>query len=346
MDQQNPDTAGNSVMKRVVATHMMIRVALTGVALAIAASVVVERIDDTCTLTSISAYWYTDARAIFAGGLIAISICLVAYSGGTWTENLLLNLAGILAPIVSLAPTQVGKARDVACLGDRAPQAYDSEATTHGLWVYFGVLAAGAVVTIVASRAMRRGLLVGRQQSTLSPAQRWAWRVGIAAAFLVPGALLVWWVVDDKFPQHAHFPSAATMFVFLAFVAASRTEWGSRKTAKWDLYRDTPTLPSVLRARRRFNYGRLYGFVAIGMLATLGLAGLNIKLESWANGWDFGVIAAEFVLLGLFLLFWAAQTIQMRDLTNFESSADDDDQQPTGVPEGSTASEPPTEVLA
>lgn len=329
-------------MRRVVATHMMIRVALTGVALAIAASVVVEIMDSTCTLTSISAYFYTDARGIFAGGLIAISICLVAYSGGTWTENLLLNLAGVLAPIVALAPTQVGRERDQDCLGDRAPLVYDSEATTHGLWVYFGVLAAGVVVTFFASRAMRRGILVGRKQSaaevdgspTLSPTQRKAWRVGIAVAFGVPGALLAWWLVDDKFPQHAHFPSAATMFVFLAFVAASRTERGSRITLKWDLYRDTSTLPSALAQRRTFHYGRLYGSVAIGMLATLALAGGNILLEEKANGWDFGVIAAEFALLGLFLVFWLAQTIQMRDLADFAGT------------EGSTAAGPTTEVLA
>ena len=322
MSNQQVNAAESSVKDRVVATHMMIRIALTGVSLAIVVSVLVQRGRDDCWLTSISAYWYTDARTIFTGGLIAISICLIAYSGGTWTENLLLNLAGVLAPIVAVAPTQLGNDLDEACLGNRAPGAYDSDATINGLTVYFVVLAVGAIFTIAASRALRQSLLGRRKQSAdevagkapLTKAQLRASRFGRVTAALIAAVLILWWALDDEFAQHAHFPSAATMFVFLAFVAASRTEVGSRITSKWDLYRDTTTLPSALAQRRSFPYGFLYGCVAIGMLATLALAGINILVD----GWDYGVIAAEFALLGLFLVFWLAQTIQMRDLAQLD----------------------------
>jgi hypothetical protein len=334
-----------SVADRVVATHMMIRVALTGIALAIVLSVLYQMMKDDCPLTSISAYWYTDARAIFAGGLMVISICLIAYSGGTWTENLLLNLAGVLAPIVAIAPTTIGKQLDKDCLGTRAPGSYDSSATTNGLTVYFVVLFAGALFTIFASRALR-GRIAARKPG-LSPKEKTISRIGAGVALAVPVVLLAWALIDDDFPQHAHFPSAATMFVFLALVAGSRSEWGSRLTKRWDLYRDTATLPEALR--RTFPYSKLNLGVAILMLATLLLAGVNILLEKrWHHGWDYGVITAEFTMLGLFLVFWLAQTIQMRDLTHIGPS--DPGPPPAGEAEDEAEAEPPsegtTEVMA
>jgi hypothetical protein len=301
-------------MDRVVATHMMIRVALTGISLAIVVSVLYQRSQDSCWLTSISAYWYTDARAIFAGGLMVIAICLIAYSGGTWTENLLLNLAGLIAPIVAIAPTTLGKQLDKDCLGSRAPDSYDSSATTNGLVVYFVVLFAGAFFTYVASRALRRHLTSSK--AGLTRRQRRVSRFGASVAIAIPVGLLAWALLDDHFPQNAHFPSAAAMFVFLAFVALSRSEWGADLTKKWDVYRDTETSPAALTRRldRKFPYSKLNFVVGFLMLATLLLALVNILLGT--HGWDFGVITAEFTLLGLFLGFWLAQTIQMRDLTH------------------------------
>ena len=301
-----------TVADRVVTTHLMIRVALIGISLAIALSVVYQRTQEDCWLTSISAYWYTDARAIFAGGLMVIGVCLVAYSGGTWTENLLLNLAGALAPIVAIAPTRLGKSLDEACLGDRAPAAYDAEATTNGLAVYFALLVAGALLTIVMSKALARRL--DGDKGALPPAQQRASRVGQGVALALAAGLVIWSCADELFPQRAHFPAAAIMFFFLALVALSRSDWGSALTKKWDVYRDEVTIDAA--AERDFGYSKLYLCVGVGMLFTLAAAGANLLLEKqWASGWDYGVIAAEFVLLGWFLVFWVAQTIQMRDLT-------------------------------
>lgn len=326
MSEEVAEARDSSILERVAATHMMIRVALTGISLAIVVSVLYQRYQDGCWLTSISAYWYTDARAIFAGGLMVIAICLIAYSGGTWTENLLLNLAGLLAPIVAIAPTTLGKQLDKACLGDRAPGVYDSSATTNGLVVYFVVLFAGAAFTFFASKALREHLAAAK--AGLSRKRKRVSKIGAGVAIAVPVGLLVWALTDDDFPQHAHFPSAATMFVFLALVSASRSEWGSDLTEKWDVYRDTRTTPARLKEKLdpTFPYSGLNLAVAVLMLVTLVLAGINILLEKkWHHGWDYGVITAEFTLLGLFLVFWLAQTVQMRDLTNLGSLGDDGD---------------------
>ncbi len=53
---------------------------------------------------SISAYFYSPARSVFVGALMAIGICLVALQGRLHLEDELLNTAGLLMPFVALVP--------------------------------------------------------------------------------------------------------------------------------------------------------------------------------------------------------------------------------------------------
>lgn len=57
-----------------------------------------------CVQTSISAYYYTPTRAIFVGVLVAIGFVLIVIKGKDW-EDLSLNVAGLLAPVVAFVPT-------------------------------------------------------------------------------------------------------------------------------------------------------------------------------------------------------------------------------------------------
>lgn len=61
------------------------------------------------TLTSISAYYYTPAHAIFVAVLIAIGAAMIVIKGTRGLEDILLNIAGMLAMIVALVPTSRGK---------------------------------------------------------------------------------------------------------------------------------------------------------------------------------------------------------------------------------------------
>lgn len=54
---------------------------------------------------SISAFYYTPARGLFVGVVVAIGVALMAYRGYTRGENILLNTAGTLAIVVALVPT-------------------------------------------------------------------------------------------------------------------------------------------------------------------------------------------------------------------------------------------------
>ena len=282
-------------------THVTLRVALAGVALAILAAVVVDRVQRGCLLTSISAYWWTDARPVLVGGLVAIGVALVAYSGSTWTENLLLDLAGVLAPVVAFAPT-VLEPGDAACLGVPFPAPYDASVADVALLVYLGALVVGTGATYLASAAVRR------QLGPLTAPQRLARLVGLGAATVLVAGLVGWRLLDPRFAAHVHFPAAATMFVLLTGVVAGRTEPVSRLTARWDLYRDDDADRAGRRSWQRFPYGRCYAVVAVVMVLTL-VAVVPVSLLGW---WDHAVIAAEVVLLLAFLVFWLLQTVQLR----------------------------------
>lgn len=56
---------------------------------------------------SISAYYHTISRNIFVGSICAIAFCLFAYKGYSELDNLLANLASILALGVAFFPTSV-----------------------------------------------------------------------------------------------------------------------------------------------------------------------------------------------------------------------------------------------
>ena len=58
-----------------------------------------------CLQPSISAYYYTPVGAVFIGVLVTMGVCLVALKGNTDGEDVLMNLAGMLAPGVAFIPT-------------------------------------------------------------------------------------------------------------------------------------------------------------------------------------------------------------------------------------------------
>ena len=73
--------------------------------LALLASVLIERAHSTCWQGSISAYFYTPVQAVFVAALVVIGVSLIAIKGSTDWEDVLLNLAGVLAAIVAFVPT-------------------------------------------------------------------------------------------------------------------------------------------------------------------------------------------------------------------------------------------------
>lgn len=92
----------------IVETYFVLRMVIASVAIGLPVALLVwAAVDpDLPMMGSISAYYYTPARSLFVGTLVAIGVALVAYRGYTRVSNLLLNGAGVLAVVVALFPTE------------------------------------------------------------------------------------------------------------------------------------------------------------------------------------------------------------------------------------------------
>src|SRR5688500_8603696 len=88
-----------------VLTYRYLRLGMVVVVLTLLTSVFIERRNAGCWQGSLSAYYYSPARPIFVSGLIAIAVSLIVIKGSIVIEDMLLNLAGMLAPIVAFVPT-------------------------------------------------------------------------------------------------------------------------------------------------------------------------------------------------------------------------------------------------
>ncbi len=100
MDAQ-PQIAAEYAIK----SYRYLRLTIVVMVLSVIISVLLERLDGTCTLPSFSAYYYTPVHAVFIGALVAVGACLIAIKGTREWEDMSLNVAGMLAPIVAFVPT-------------------------------------------------------------------------------------------------------------------------------------------------------------------------------------------------------------------------------------------------
>src|SRR4051794_9527576 len=97
-----PDSASEAVK-----TWRYLRLAMVALTVGLGASVLYEhgKTDPACWQGSISAYYYTPVQGFLVGALVTIGVSLVAVKGNTDWEDVLLNLAGVCAPVVALVPT-------------------------------------------------------------------------------------------------------------------------------------------------------------------------------------------------------------------------------------------------
>ena len=273
--------AGTPVIK----TYRYLRIALVGIVVALTISVVIETLRDELR-RSISEYYYTPARAIFVGALIAIGVCLIALRGNTDLEDILLNLAGLCAPVVALVPTPLAAQADDQAIRLAVLNNTSALLITAGLGVLiaFGLAAAEA--------------------------RRTSWRAAdlaglVLATSAIVGCALWLGFATDNFLRWGHYTAAALMFACIALVMASNTRAGER------------VLSSLLRRMRRDDqmvqrrtgehsrFSRVYGALAVLMLVTQ---------LSWLfySHWEFTVLFVEAVMITLFAIFWSLQTYDLR----------------------------------
>lgn len=238
------------------------------------ASIAYEIGNANCLQTSISAYYYTPVHDYFVAALLAIGVCLFSLRGCRDIEDGLLNLAGMLAPVVALVPTpHPGNCASVfGSLEDR------------GVNIENNITA--LIVVVVLAGIILGGLTL---RKTLKP-PKMAWVMFAVAAAVWIILILVFYQDRAVFVRKAHYAAAIPMFGCILVVVLINAH-GYKTTGK----------PEKL-------FGNPYAYVGGAMIASsvaFAIAGYG--------GWDHWVIAIEFALISLFAAFWVTQTIELWD---------------------------------
>ena len=279
-----------STPSRSTRTYRYLRLSVVLLAVFLAASVVVEMVtSDEAVRGSISAYYYTPVRSAFVGTLIAMGLGLIAIQGRDWRgEDVMMNLTGILAPIVAVIPTPVPGTASEPCpgagVGKCVPTAYVPGVDNN----VRALLVVGVVALVVLA-------VVARSDVWGSPVRRVGY--GLTVATVVVGAV-VFEVAHEQVLDYGHYAAAIPMFLLMVAVAVVNGQ-------------ATDTTVSVMG--RSWGLGSLYRTIAMAMLAVLvGASGywLVTRGDGGARGW---LLAVEAALLALFACFWAVQTAEFWD---------------------------------
>jgi len=258
-------------------TYRYLRIGLAGTVIAIFVAIA-QAATTFGWLTSISDYFYTPARDVFVGALIAVSLALFALSG-RGAERALLDAAALFAPLIALVPTTLAAGAvpgvDVPCTGRCFPPAYEAD-VANGVVVY---LVLGMLLLLVA-------LLLGAL-GQVSLAAVWPSLLIAAVVLAVTG--LTWAFARDAFLQNAHFIATTAFFALFAAVAVRSA-----------FPRQGPPPAPLFRV--------LYTAIAVGLVLVL-VAYVVLLPQASGSGIPI-VLIVEAIALALFFVFWVVQGIE------------------------------------
>jgi hypothetical protein len=259
-----------------------------------------ERSHATCWQTSISAYYFTSAHAVFIAALCAIGTLLIVYKGSNDTEDVLLNLAGVLAFVVAFVPTS----RPVLLCGDSAGAigTVTDDVPTRNVWA----LVIALVAARMASWWMYRRTGTGRSRSPLGAVALWVQR-GVLAIGLITLILIPAWFVAN-----AHGVAAVTMFVAFIVTVLINAFLAGRQ--------DADKCPHLQL------YQRVYQVISILMALTL-ITAVTVHLV--LDGFNHTVLVVEVALILEFGAYWVIQTVELWS-TSTRDELVDRECQPTG----------------
>jgi hypothetical protein len=264
-----------------VETWRYLRLSMVAVVAGLAAAVLYEHFQvkgTDCFQTSISAYYYTPARGVFVVALISIGVAMVCLRGNTTGEDVLLNLAGMFAPVVAFVPTL----DPGACWSVQSATEARAANIANNL----------SALLIVGALALAFAMWSAWREPPSRPA-----RVALVLAVAVWAAvLIVYELAGPFFDRNAHGAAATAMFLCIIGVACINVR-------------------EFKRLHRRRTYWNRYTPVAATMLVVLA-AHLVTLVVHWITGaelWAHQTIVVESLLLLLFAVFWLMQTCELWD---------------------------------
>lgn len=267
-----------------IKTYRYLRLALVGLVVLLFASLAIEwlAVGGDCVQPTISAYWHTPVRGVLVGVLVTMGICLIALKGNTDAEDVLLNLAGILAPGVAFIPTSTF----TACGSVPAPGQDFSGSVANNMQALFVLGIVAVTVALV---------IAVRERGSVADLSRWD-RIGLALGFTATAGGAGWFYVSrSTFIEHAHDLAAVAMFLAVVVVV-------------WVNSRDVQDAVGGHAAEQgvRARYVTVYRGISAAMLATLALAVIG-HLANWSNA----LLTVEILLITLFGGFWVIQTREL-----------------------------------
>ncbi len=272
-----------------IQTYRYVRAAIAGSVLLLFMAVLLQILADGGAIQgSMSAYYYGPVRGVFVGTLVATGLALVAIKGRPGPEDILLNLAGMLAPVVAFVPTPV-LATEALCR-EGAKRCIDPEFLP-------GVENNMAALILIGPPILVFAWWTSVRTDTTSRSVRLS--LTGASAVWVGFAFWFFWGPRDAFLETAHYLAAGLMFaliIVVVWVNALRTDHAFRVGTTW------------------VHYRLVYRVIA----ATMALALLSALVFSWATRANTDrtfplIFVLEAVVLLLFLTFWVAQTSEFWD---------------------------------
>ena len=263
-------------------TYRYLRGGIPVMLVMLSAALIIERARATCWQTSISAYYFTSAHAVFIGSVCVVGALLIVYKGSKDTEDVLLNLAGTVAFVVAFVPTS----RPVLLCSESGMDvgAVTDDAVIGSVWALVVALA----VARAASWWMYRRTRTGRDRSPLGEVAVWVQRAVLAVG------LVTVIVVPDWFVANAHGIAAVTMFLaFIVTVLINAFLAGRQDEQK------CPHNPV---------YHRVYQAISLTMAVTLIAA---VAAHQLLDGFNHVVLVVEVALIAEFGAYWLVQTVEL-----------------------------------
>jgi hypothetical protein len=265
-----------------VRSYRYLRIGIVGLLVALGSAVIYQRIQPNCSLSSVSAYFYTPARSVFVAGLVGLGVCMLALRGMNLAEDIFLNIGGIFAFLVAFVPTGGGSG---AC---QDPDTRVSASVHDNITA---LLIVGILAIAVAF------ILLAIGWKGLEKAHRWwALAEGIVALALWAGTLIATRFYLSWALGHVHYIAAISLAACIIAVAGANAYRRDETPARGSLPKITMLTDPV-----RF----LYTWIAVGMLV------ISVVLLVLAVTSVITVYWVEISVATMFAIFWTAQTIQL-----------------------------------
>jgi hypothetical protein len=277
-------------------TYRYLRIGIPALLGLLAAAIIdqIVRTEPDCWLGSISAYYYTSARAVFVACLCAIGACLIIYRGNTYRwrrprrgrdkddfEDFFLNVSGFLAFVVALVPTPL-KGMDIRPGGRSGGEPVCRRSNVPSETQLTDALDNNILALLIAATLV----LVVALSFNYAKARSGGSVVSVSSVVFIVGLAACWALHLGKpefVRQHAHIGAATTMFLGIVVVVLLNTRGAA--------------------TRYKVAYG------AISAVLVLAIVVLG---SMWRFGnFDHVVFWLEATVIALFGVFWLVQTVEL-----------------------------------